>query len=240
MSELILDRAGRRDVGVPRVAGAGVRVLGVLEKGDAMTLENMGKLALALLLLVLSGCGGSEDEKVVAWGDDVDAAVLAQYHRYGQHHVLLVGDSITAYNPITELCGLPVIKAGYPGGKWQDVASRHIWQHIESDLIIVMLGTNNALRGPAVGEPEMLAFLTRLQGPELWVETSPPYFSVAFLPSSVILPSLQVHQTRLGYPVLDNRERLNSITLFTDGIHLNEVGYKKQNELLEMACPKTL
>jgi hypothetical protein len=237
MSDLVLDRAGRGDVGIPGVSGAGIRVLGVLEKGDAMTLGKMGQLALALLLVALSGCGGSEDAKVVAWGDDVDAAVLAQYRAVGPHHVLLVGDSLTAYNPITELCGLPVIKAGYPGGKWAHVAARPIWHLIESDIIIVMLGTNNALKGPAVSHHDMITFLTRLQGPALWIETTPPYFNLAYLPPTAILPGLQETELSLGYPVIDNRERLNSITLFTDGIHLNEVGYKKQNELLEMACP---
>lgn len=192
----------------------------------------------ALLVLVMSGCGSSEEGKVAAWGDDVDAAVLSRYHAVGPHHVLLVGDSLTAYNPILELCGLPVIKAGYPGGKWEHVAARPIWHLIESDLIIVMLGTNNALKGPAVSHDTMIAFLTRLRGPMLWVELTPTYYNLAYLPVDAILPGLQAAELGLGYPVLDNRDRLNSPTFFVDGIHLNEAGYQKQNELLETACPR--
>ena len=195
-------------------------------------------LVLAACLCFLAGCGISDEAKVPAWGDDVDDAVLARYHAVGPHHVLLVGDSLTAYNPITELCGLPVIKAGYSGGKWEHVSARPIWHLLESDLIIVMLGTNNALKGPAVSHHDMIAFLTRLRGPMLWVELTPTYYNLAYLPVDAVLPGLQATELGLGYPVLDNRDRLNSPILFVDGIHLNEAGYQKQNELLSAACPK--
>lgn len=193
-------------------------------------------MTLALTLL-LAGCGSEGTEQ--PYGQDTDAFVLNAVKVHGPNHVLLIGDSLTAYNPLTELCGLPVIRAGYIGAKWHTVAERPIWAQIHSRFVIVQLGTNNALKGPSLTKEDMEPFLERIQANHLIVVVIPPFFDPAYLNpvSEERTQEIQGNQARLTYQILDERPVMQNPDLFADGIHWNAAGYQVHNaNLAEAVC----
>ena len=203
-------------------------------------------LVLVGMVVAVSGCGSGEqaqappsDDHEAKW-QAVDTRVIEDYKTIGKGHILLVGDSLTAYHPATELCGVPVINAGYGGAKWGDVKARGIWDKIESRLVIVQLGTNNALYLVPISKEEMSAFFAMLKTDQLVVETTPPVSQAlhASLASLSILAQLQTDELQAGYPTIDNRTAMNNAAFFTDGIHWNGLGYAEQRGIQEaVICP---
>ena len=197
------------------------------------------------LAVLLAACAGNDgtppappstvDPDAAIW-PTVDTRVLADYATYGSHAVLLVGDSITARNPIQTLCGLPVINAGYSGGTWQSVADRPIWSQVKTKLIVVMLGTNNVIGHLALTQADVTAMLSQLQTWQLILETMPPEYDRPETQSSWTADNDLI----LAQPeqVIDSRTAMADPTFYIDGIHPNAAGYVVYNQLLEQGvCP---
>lgn len=215
--------------------------------GQAVRWIGVGLMVWGLLTLALGCAGGGGDEAGPAtvsgqereW-QQIDEQVRDRAHSVGPKHILLVGDSLTWFNPLTELCGLPVVNAGYPGGKWDSILTRRVFTEFDSEIAIVMLGTNNGSRGPAVGEDQMVGWLNNIRTARLIVET-PPY---NFLPEEMtpehlqILLDIQARVMALTGETIDSRPVMGDPTLYRDGVHWNERGYVVQNGLLQSAACK--
>lgn len=189
-------------------------------------------------LLALSGCGQEVEtppapiNHASSW-PVVDQAVLSASEIHAGKAILLVGDSITLGNPITTLCGLPVIRAGYGGATWQEIAERPVWDHVSGKVAVVMAGTNNAYRNIPVTQSEMQGFLEKVHAIQIIVETPPPTFSGAV--NKIMLEEIQTTVMGLPEQRIDNQDLNNPAFFVADGIHLNEAGYQVQNALLEVA-----
>lgn len=199
----------------------------------------MRRLIAALVLLsACAGNGGTPpapspatvDPDVASW-PTVDTRVLADYARLGKQSVLLVGDSITARNPIQTLCGFPVINAGYSGATWQDVAARPIWAQINTKFAVVMLGTNNVIAHVTLTQDALSALLAQLHTWQLILETMPPEYD---RPETQAAWSAY-NDLILAQPeqVIDTRTAMADPTFFIDGIHPNAAGYVVWNQVLE-------
>ena len=195
-----------------------------------------------LLVLFLVGCASESGPPAPEYGADVDARVLAHVRAYGPQHILLVGDSLTDQSPLTSLCGLPVVRAGYSGGKWQAVAERPSWAQIHSAIVVIQLGTNNALKGPGLSVEAMEPFLAVLasHSDRLLVVTIPPFFNIAYLTPDAVQRTAEIQSAQLATPYqhLDMRDEMGRPELYLDGIHWNAAGYQAANALLQQAlCP---
>lgn len=197
-------------------------------------------LAVGLLSLVACASDDSHDPTQADVWAQVDAKALDLMGRAGPAHVLLVGDSLTFHSPLTSLCGVPVILAGYPAATWQDVAARPIWKDLQSWVVVVQLGTNNVAHQVPIDTEAMKEFLDRLNGRHVLVETIP----FMFMPElwtpdrEARVSQMQEEVTTLGYPFLDSRLVMNNAALYSDGEHWNGSGYAVQQQLLEaVVCP---
>ena len=199
----------------------------------------MRNLLIVCLLALLTACGSGGERppdptQAEVWAQ-VDATALDLMERAGPAHVLLVGDSLTFHSPLTHLCGVPVIRAGYPAGTWQDVAARPIWSHMRSWVVVVQLGTNNVAHQVPVSSEAMMEFMNRVQGRHVLVETIPPMFMPElWTPDRDLrVAAMQADVLALGYPFIDSRVPMNNPALYSDGEHWNGSGYAVQHALLE-------
>jgi GDSL-like Lipase/Acylhydrolase family len=203
-------------------------------------------LFVLLGILLLTGCASEGNEPSPAtvsahpnW-DSVDAQALREVAMMGNQHILLIGDSLTMGNPIMELCGLPVIHAGYSGATWQDVAARPIWGQIRSARAVVLLGTNNATLGIDAPMSMMQEFIGLVQATQLWVETMPPFYRPDYVTPEheALRVQIQNQVLNLGFPVIDTRTVMDDPSLYVDGVHWTARGYTVQNQELKNAlCP---
>lgn len=176
----------------------------------------------------------SDAERHPEWAAEVDPRVEAQARECGPRHILLIGDSLTEQNPLTQLCGLPVINAGYSGGRWDTVTARPIWSRMQSSVAVILLGTNDVMVGRAITHDGVLALVKQISADRVFLETPPslfdehgsPIFAQAIWDAERVLVGV-------GLPTFSTRWGMNHPKYFHDGVHFNAEGYAVHNALLE-------
>jgi lysophospholipase L1-like esterase len=103
-----------------------------------------GQITLGLAVLVVVGCVvWHEDRPTLAERRD---QIVRDAPRFPKGQVLLIGDSITQAENISELCGLQVLNAGIAGTRVEHWLKLAPWlvRTTKPKIVIFALGTNNA------------------------------------------------------------------------------------------------